>query len=151
MSLLLILLATTSSSAQAIKTAHGFSSIKEATMHDIQLAFKQNQLTSRKLVELYLKQISRLNPVLKGVLEVNPDALYQADKADHERKFKAQGLPKIWSLDHSFNTQFSASHIYIYIYTHTHIDKISHSLYQYPHLQFHTIQLIAFTLKTWGK
>ncbi|KAK7860745.1 putative amidase [Quercus suber] len=90
-SLLLILLATTSSSAQAIKAAHGFSSIKEATVKDIQLAFKQNQLTSRKLVELYLKQISRLNPVLKGVLEVNPDALYQADKADHERKFKAHG------------------------------------------------------------
>ena len=90
-SLLLILLATTSYSAQAIKAAHGFSSIKEATVHDIQLAFKQNQLTSRKLVELYLKQITRLNPVLKGVLEVNPDALYQADKADHERKFKAPG------------------------------------------------------------
>ena len=88
MSLLLILLATTSSSAQAIKTAHGFSSIKEATMHDIQLAFKQNQLTSRKLIELYLKQISRLNPVLKGVLEVNPDALYQADKADHGASLK---------------------------------------------------------------
>ncbi|KAK7860746.1 putative amidase [Quercus suber] len=90
-SLLLILLATTSSGAQAIKAAHGFSSIKEATVHDIQLAFKQNQLTSRKLVELYLKQISRLNPVLKGVLELNPDALYQADKADHERKSKAPG------------------------------------------------------------
>ena len=90
-SLLLILLATTSSTAQAIKAAHAFSSIKEATVHDIQLAFKQNQLTSRKLVELYLKQISKLNPVLKGVLEVNPDALYQADKADHERKSKAPG------------------------------------------------------------
>ncbi|GMY05502.1 probable amidase At4g34880 isoform X1 [Fagus crenata] len=89
-SLLLILLATISSRAEAIKV-HGFSSIKEATVHDIQLAFKQNQLTSRKLVELYLKQISILNPVLKGVLEVNPDALYQADKADHERKFKAPG------------------------------------------------------------
>ena len=89
-SLLLILLATISSRAEAIKV-HGFSSIREATVHDIQLAFKQNQLTSRKLVELYLNQISRLNPVLKGVLEVNPDVLYQADKADHERKFKAPG------------------------------------------------------------
>ncbi len=82
-SLLLILLATIS------YRAHGFSSIREATVRDIQLAFKQNQLTSRKLVEFYLKQISKFNPVLKGVLEVNPDALYQADKADHERKFKA--------------------------------------------------------------
>ncbi|KAF3959739.1 hypothetical protein CMV_015476 [Castanea mollissima] len=90
-SLFLILLATTSSITQAIKAVHGFSSIEEATVHDIQLAFKQNQLTSRKLVEFYLKQISRLNPVLKGVLEVNPDALYQADKADHERKLKAPG------------------------------------------------------------
>ncbi|XP_075674091.1 putative amidase At4g34880 [Castanea sativa] len=90
-SLFLILLATTSSITQAIKVVHGFSSIEEATVHDIQLAFKQNQLTSRKLVEFYLKQISRLNPVLKGVLEVNPDALYQADKADHERKLKAPG------------------------------------------------------------
>ncbi|XP_050263254.1 probable amidase At4g34880 [Quercus robur] len=90
-SLFLILLATTSSITQAIKTVHGFSSIEEATVNDIQLAFMQNQLTSRKLVEFYLKQICRLNPVLKGVLEVNPDALYQADKADHERKFKASG------------------------------------------------------------
>ena len=27
----------------------------------------------------------------KGVLEVNPNALYQANKANHERKFKAPG------------------------------------------------------------
>ncbi|XP_075675184.1 putative amidase At4g34880 [Castanea sativa] len=78
-SLLLILLATISSSAQAIKAAHGFSSIQEAKVHDIQLAFKQNQLTSSIQPAL----------VLKGVLEVNPDALYQADKANHERKSKA--------------------------------------------------------------
>ncbi|XP_062177291.1 probable amidase At4g34880 isoform X1 [Alnus glutinosa] len=83
-SLLLILLATLSSGVQAIK-GHGLSSHREATVQDIHLAFKQNRLTSRRLVEFYLKQISRLNLVLKGVLEVNPDALFQADKADHER------------------------------------------------------------------
>jgi amidase len=83
-SLLLILLATLSSGVQAIK-GHGLSSLREATVQDIHLAFKQNRLTSRRLVEFYLKQISRLNPVLKGVLEVNPDVLFQADKADHER------------------------------------------------------------------
>ncbi|KAK4562336.1 hypothetical protein RGQ29_004998 [Quercus rubra] len=81
-----------SSSAQAIVVEGlGFSSIREATVHDIQLAFKQNQLTSRKLVEFYLKEIERLNPVLKGVLEVNPDALHLADQADHERNAKAPG------------------------------------------------------------
>ena len=88
--LLLILLATISSRDQA-SLAHDFSSIREVTVHDIQLAFKQNQLTSRKLVEFYLNEITRLNPDLKGVLEVNPDALYQADKADLERNSKAPG------------------------------------------------------------
>nr|XP_011457927.1 PREDICTED: putative amidase C869.01 isoform X2 [Fragaria vesca subsp. vesca] len=39
----------------------------------------------------YLQEIRRLNPVLNGVIEVNPDALYQADKADYQRKAKAPG------------------------------------------------------------
>ncbi|XP_059647505.1 probable amidase At4g34880 isoform X2 [Cornus florida] len=64
-------------------------SIKEATVRDIQLAFKLNQLTSRQLVEFYLGEIHRLNPVLKGVIEVNPDALPEADAADQERKANA--------------------------------------------------------------
>ncbi|XVF45488.1 hypothetical protein PTKIN_Ptkin02bG0210600 [Pterospermum kingtungense] len=66
-------------------------SIKEATVHDLQLAFAKGQLTSRQLVEFYLGEIRRLNPLLRGVIEVNPDALYQADKADKERKAKAPG------------------------------------------------------------
>ncbi|XP_057428749.1 probable amidase At4g34880 [Lotus japonicus] len=60
--------------------------IKEASVHDLQLAFRRNQLTSRQLVEFYLKQIQTQNSVLKGVLEVNPDALAQADIADQERR-----------------------------------------------------------------
>ena len=38
----------------------------------------------RKIVlsRFYLKQIQRLNPILNGVVEVNPEALYLADKAD---------------------------------------------------------------------
>jgi len=70
--------------------ASGFS-IKEATVQDLQLAFQRKQLTSRQLVEFYLKQIKIQNPVLKGVLEVNPDALTQADRADQERRTKAVG------------------------------------------------------------
>jgi len=70
--------------------ASGFS-IKEATVQDLQLAFQRKQLTSRKLVEFYLNQIKIQNPVLKGVLEVNPDALAQADRADQERRTKAAG------------------------------------------------------------
>ncbi|KAK7258042.1 hypothetical protein RIF29_32437 [Crotalaria pallida] len=70
-------------------TAQKYFSVKEASITEIQLAFKQNKLTSRELVELYLGEITRLNPLLKGVIEVNPDALSQADKADYERKTKA--------------------------------------------------------------
>lgn len=42
-------------------------------------------------MEFYLREIQRLNPLLHGVIEVNPDALLQADTADHERKAKAPG------------------------------------------------------------
>lgn len=63
-------------------------SIKEATVQDLQTAFGQNQLTSRQLVEFYLNEIKRLNPLLKGVIEVNPEALYLADKADQEKRAK---------------------------------------------------------------
>ncbi|MBA0850127.1 hypothetical protein Goshw_025642 [Gossypium schwendimanii] len=69
---------------------HAFS-IKEATVQDLQLAFEKKQLTSRQLVEFYMGEIHRLNVLLRAVIEVNPDALYQADEADRERKAKAPG------------------------------------------------------------
>ncbi|KAK4562378.1 hypothetical protein RGQ29_005028 [Quercus rubra] len=46
-------------------------------------------ITSRQLVDFYIGEIRKLNPVLHGIIEVNPDALYEADKADHERNAKA--------------------------------------------------------------
>ena len=63
--------------------------MEEATVDDIRLAFEQNKLTSRQLVDLYIERIERLNPDLHAVLEVNPDARALADKADYERKVKA--------------------------------------------------------------
>ena len=68
-------------SGSHIRTGYGFS-IKEATIDDLQLASKQNQLTSRQLVELYIGEIWKFNPVLNGVIKVNLDALYKVDKAD---------------------------------------------------------------------
>ncbi|KAI6677580.1 hypothetical protein NL676_038376 [Syzygium grande] len=41
-----------------------------------------NRLTSRQLVNFYLDRIQALNPSLRCVLEVNPDAFDQADEAD---------------------------------------------------------------------
>jgi len=89
-SFFLLLLLVTFSSMLPTYSATEFS-IEEATVQDLQLAFQRNQLTSRQLVEFYLNQINIQNPVLKGVLEVNPDALAQADKADQERRETAPG------------------------------------------------------------
>ncbi|KDP27575.1 hypothetical protein JCGZ_19580 [Jatropha curcas] len=68
-------------------------SIKEATIKDIQLAFIENKLTSKQLVSFYLNQIQDLNPLLRGVLEINPDALDQAEKADQERESNHRRRP----------------------------------------------------------
>ncbi|KAI7729139.1 hypothetical protein M8C21_020522 [Ambrosia artemisiifolia] len=62
--------------------------IPEATIDDIQEAFKQNKLTSKELVEFYIERIRKLNPIYRAVIEVNPDAVYLAEKADQERKDK---------------------------------------------------------------
>uniref|UniRef100_A0A2N9IJS5 Amidase domain-containing protein n=1 Tax=Fagus sylvatica TaxID=28930 RepID=A0A2N9IJS5_FAGSY len=72
--------------------------ITEATIDDIHRAFTQNQLTSRQLVDLYLEQIATLNPLLRSVLEVNPDAQDQADKADREREEANQGHESLGEL-----------------------------------------------------
>ncbi|ERN13471.1 hypothetical protein AMTR_s00041p00209130 [Amborella trichopoda] len=60
--------------------------IKEATVNQIQEAFMRKELTSRDLVEFYLREINALNLLLRAVLEVNPDALDQADRVDKERE-----------------------------------------------------------------
>ncbi|KAH9657393.1 putative amidase [Citrus sinensis] len=60
--------------------------IIEATIDEIQTAFDQNKLTSTQLVEFYITQIETLNPRLRSVIEVNPDARSQAEKADLARK-----------------------------------------------------------------
>ncbi|KAH6788011.1 Amidase family protein [Perilla frutescens var. hirtella] len=63
---------------------HDFT-IEEATISDVQRAFTEKKLTSRQLVDYYLDRIESLNPVLRGVIEVNPDAIDQAERADCER------------------------------------------------------------------
>ncbi|MED6111126.1 hypothetical protein PIB30_049634 [Stylosanthes scabra] len=60
--------------------------IVEATVEEIQAAFSRNDLTSSQLVDLYLRRIQELNPVLRAVLEVNPDARDEAEQADRERR-----------------------------------------------------------------
>ncbi|KAL3522453.1 hypothetical protein ACH5RR_015287 [Cinchona calisaya] len=60
--------------------------IEEATIEEIHQGFVQKKLTTRQLVDYYLQKIQTLNPILRGVIEVNPDARELADKADEERE-----------------------------------------------------------------
>lgn len=57
---------------------------QEATVDAIHQGFRNGSLTSTALARFYLEQIARLNPQLRAVIEVNPDALAQAARADAE-------------------------------------------------------------------
>jgi amidase len=65
--------------------SHGFE-FHEATVEAIHLGFTNGSLTSAALVQFYLDRISRLNPQLRAVIEVNPDALLEARAADARRR-----------------------------------------------------------------
>ncbi|KAK4740320.1 hypothetical protein R3W88_004017 [Solanum pinnatisectum] len=65
--------------------------IEETTIKEIHQAFAQGKLTARKLVDFYLHQIETLNPVLRGVIEVNPEAWNLADEADQNRGKSSNG------------------------------------------------------------
>lgn len=60
--------------------------LEEATIADLQAKMRSGELTARKLVEIYTARIAEIDPKLKSVLEINPDALAIADKLDKERK-----------------------------------------------------------------
>ena len=60
--------------------------ILETTIFDLQAKMKSGELTARKLVEIYSERIREVDPKIKSVVEINPDALAIADKLDKERK-----------------------------------------------------------------
>ncbi|XP_024995304.1 probable amidase At4g34880 [Cynara cardunculus var. scolymus] len=66
--------------------------IREATIQEIQTAFNQKKLTSKGLVEFYIEEITKLNPIFRAVIELNPDAVRQAEKADQERETNTPNL-----------------------------------------------------------
>ncbi|KAG8368139.1 hypothetical protein BUALT_Bualt15G0014000 [Buddleja alternifolia] len=73
---------------------HDFT-IEEATIEDVHRAFTEKKLTSRQLVDYYLNRIESLNPLLRGVIELNPDAMHQADRADLEREGDNRSRPSL--------------------------------------------------------
>ncbi|KAL6854349.1 hypothetical protein ACP4OV_019252 [Aristida adscensionis] len=85
--LLLLLLLAAGGAAAAFE-------VEEATVDSIRRAFAAGELTSRGLVELYLRRIASLDPALHAVIELDPDgALAAADRADAARAEAAAALP----------------------------------------------------------
>ena len=63
--------------------------LEEATVARLRDGLGSGEYTARKLCQLYLDRIDRLDrhgPTLRSVIEVNPDALAIADQLDAERK-----------------------------------------------------------------
>jgi amidase len=63
--------------------------LHEATVADLQARLTQGRDTARSLCEQYLARIKALNeqgPMLRAVVETNPDALRLADALDQERR-----------------------------------------------------------------
>ena len=72
------------------------SELEELTIADLQKAVTSGKFTVRALTEKYLaqiEQIDRRGPVMKSVIELNPDALSIADTIDRERKGKGARGP----------------------------------------------------------
>ena len=66
--------------------------VEETTISAIHEAMKAGRLTCRALVEQYLRRIDAYDkngPALNAIVQVNPDALKDAD--DLDRRFKASG------------------------------------------------------------
>jgi amidase len=57
----------------------------ETTIFELQTRMKSGELTSQKLVEMYVERIKEVDPKVKSVLEINPDALQIAENLDKER------------------------------------------------------------------
>ena len=63
--------------------------LRERTIAELQGYLQSGQASSRDLCQWYLSRIAELNaqgPMLRAVLELNPDALTLADELDRERK-----------------------------------------------------------------
>jgi len=73
---------------ESISVADGdpFPELVEVTISELQSKMKAGQLTSRRLVEMYLERIKQVDTKTRAVLEINPDALAIADQLDKERK-----------------------------------------------------------------
>lgn len=60
--------------------------LNEITVFELQAKMKSGELTAVRLAEKYIERIREIDPKIKSVIEVNPDALQIAAEMDRERK-----------------------------------------------------------------
>lgn len=60
--------------------------VEEATVAELQAKMRSGELTARKIAETYIARINEIDPKLRSVVEINPDAIAIADGLDRERK-----------------------------------------------------------------
>ncbi len=60
--------------------------LNEITISELQTKMRSGGLSARKITEMYLERIREIDPKLRSVIEINPDALAIAEKLDKERK-----------------------------------------------------------------
>lgn len=59
--------------------------LMEATIPEIQEAFREHRINSKQLVKMYLDRIEAFEGTLNGVIKINPDVLEEAHRRDVER------------------------------------------------------------------
>ncbi|KAL7789779.1 amidase-like protein [Trichoderma ceciliae] len=63
-----------------------FPPLLDATLADLRLGLDSNLFSSVDLVQAYIDRILEVNPLLRAVTEINPDALSIASECDTERR-----------------------------------------------------------------
>jgi amidase len=72
--------------ASGSRFAEPHAELNEITIGELQAKMRSGELSARKLAEMFLERIKEIDPKLRSVIELNPDALAIADKMDKERK-----------------------------------------------------------------
>ncbi len=76
---------------------------EELSIHEIQVAMDNGEITSKELVMYYLYRIAKYDqngPKINSMLEINPEAIFIAEGLDNERKLKGvrgplHGIPVV--------------------------------------------------------
>src|SRR5213080_4379105 len=70
---------------QSASAAGGFDFVEKSIL-ELQAAMAAGQLNSRELTHGYIRRIQSLNPLLRSVIEVNPNAIAIVSQLDNERR-----------------------------------------------------------------